>query len=133
MERTLEAIDETDGTELLDASSAAALRRVRALASLLDDGVEIPVVGVKVGIDPLLGLAPVSGDILSGVLSLYIPLESARLGMSSSSVATMLAEIGIDAAAGAVPLVGNVFDVFWRPNRRNVRRIEEFLGVDHEK
>lgn len=117
-------------SELFDAADDAALDRARALASLLDDGIELPVVGVKVGIDPVLGLLPVSGDIVSGVLSLYIPLEAARLGVPMTTVVQMIANIGVDVAVGSVPVLGTLFDIFWRANRRNVNLLEEYLDAE---
>jgi hypothetical protein len=118
-----------DDAELFDGADEAALDRARALASLLDDGVELPVVGTKVGLDPVLGLLPVSGDIVSGVLSLYIPLEAARLGVPMTTIVRMLANVGVDVAVGAVPVLGTLFDLFWRANRRNVDLLEEYVDA----
>ena len=118
-----------DESELFDAADEAALERARALASLLDDGVELPVLDVKVGLDPVLSLLPVSGDIVSGVISLYIPLEAARLGVPMTKVVEMIANIGVDVTVGSVPVLGTLFDVFWRANRRNVNLLEDALDV----
>lgn len=118
-----------DGSERFDGADEAALRRARALASFLDDGVELPVVGVKVGVDPLLGLLPVSGDVVSGVISLYIPLEAARLGVPMTKIVEMITNIGVDVAVGSVPVLGTLFDTFWRANRRNVNLLEEHFGA----
>lgn len=126
MATNAELIDEAD---LFDVADEAALERARALASLLDDGVELPVVGVKVGIDPVLSLLPVSGDIVSGVISLYIPLEAARLGVPMTKIVKMIANIGVDVTVGSVPVLGTLFDLFWRANRRNVNLLEEHLDV----
>jgi hypothetical protein len=116
-------------SELFDAADEEALERARTLASLLDDGVELPVLGVKVGVDPVLSLLPVSGDIVSGVISLYIPLEAARLGLPMTDIVKMIANIGVDVTVGSVPVLGTLFDVFWRANRRNVNLLEDALDV----
>ncbi|AXG09837.1 DUF4112 domain-containing protein [Haloplanus rubicundus] len=98
----------------------AAVRRLRVVARVLDDSVRIPGTDFRIGLDPLLGLLPVAGDAVSGVLSLYIVVESARLGVSSRTLVRMLAHIGIDVAGGSVPVVGDLFDAAWKANTRNV-------------
>ncbi|SFL11220.1 protein of unknown function [Halogranum rubrum] len=128
-EERFDESDLSDASELFDAADDAALDRARALASLLDDGVELPIVG-KVGLDPALGLLPVSGDIVSGVLSLYIPLEAARLGVPMTKIVKMLGNVGVDVAVGSVPVLGTLFDIFWRANRRNVNLLEEHLDAE---
>ena len=98
----------------------AAVRRIRFVARVLDDSVRIPGTDFRIGLDPLLGLLPVAGDVVSGVLSLYILVESARLGVSYRTLVRMLAHIGIDVAGGSVPVVGDLFDAAWKANTRNV-------------
>ncbi|RCU46375.1 DUF4112 domain-containing protein [Haloplanus salinus] len=98
----------------------AAVGRMRFVARVLDDSVRIPGTGVRIGLDPLLGLLPVVGDAVSGVLSLYIVAESARLGVSYRALARMLTHIGIDVAGGSIPVVGDLFDAAWKANTRNV-------------
>jgi hypothetical protein len=94
----------------------AAVGRMRFVARVLDDSVRIPGTDFRIGLDPLLGLLPVAGDAVSGVLSLYIVAESARLGVSFR----MLAHVAIDVAGGSVPVVGDLFDAAWKANTRNV-------------
>ena len=98
----------------------AAVRRMRVVARVLDDSVRIPGTDFRIGLDPLLGLLPGAGDAVSGVLSLYIVVESARLGVSYRTLVRMLAHIGIDVAGGSVPVVGDLFDAAWKANTRNV-------------
>jgi hypothetical protein len=97
-----------------------AVERMRFVARVLDDSVRIPGIGVRVGLDPVLGIVPGAGDVVAGALSLYVVVESARLGVSWTTLLRMLANVGVDTAAGFVPLVGSVCDVFWKANRRNV-------------
>jgi hypothetical protein len=99
----------------------AAIARMRFVATVLDDAVRIPGIGVRVGLDSVLGVAPVAGDVLTGALSLYLVVESARLGVSVSTLLRMIANVGVDTAAGSVPVVGDLFDVFWKANRKNLR------------
>lgn len=99
----------------------AAVERMRVVARVLDDSVRIPGTDVRIGLDPLLGLLPVAGDAVSGALSLYIIVESARLGVSRKTLLTMLAHVGIDVAGGSIPVVGDLFDAAWKANTRNLR------------
>ncbi|WP_254537605.1 DUF4112 domain-containing protein [Halomarina litorea] len=108
----------------------AALRRMQAVADLMDEAVEIPGTGIKVGLDPLLGVIPGAGDAVSAGISLYIVLEAANLGVPYDVVVKMLGNVAIDTAGGSVPVLGTIFDTFWKANTWNVRMVEEALGVD---
>jgi hypothetical protein len=110
---------EYDG-ELPASVDAAALRRMEAVAYALDESVPIPGTNVNVGIDPIFGLLPVAGDLVSAGLSLYIVAESANLGVSYTTLLRMIANIGIDVAGGSIPYAGTLFDSFWKANKRNV-------------
>ncbi|GGN85271.1 MULTISPECIES: DUF4112 domain-containing protein [Haloarcula] len=98
----------------------SSLGRLRTLAHLLDESVRVPGVGVHVGLDPLLGLLPVAGDVVTGLCSLYIVLEAGRLGVSRRALARMLLNVALDVGIGAVPVVGDLFDAIWKANVRNV-------------
>lgn len=121
-------IDETFH-DLPESVDRAALKRMDRLASLLDDGVKLPVVGVRVGIDPLVGLLPVAGDTLAAVVSLYFVVEAARLGVRKRTLARMLLNVLVDFAVGSIPLLGDLFDVVWKANRRNLNLVLDDLGV----
>jgi hypothetical protein len=111
-------------------AQSAALERMETVATLLDSGIELPVVGIKIGLDPILGLLPGGGDIVAALVSLYIIAEAARLGVSTRTLARMLGNVALDTAVGAVPLLGDAFDVVWRANDRNVRLAKRDLGVE---
>jgi hypothetical protein len=108
-----------------NAATAAApndsLRRARALATLLDEAVRIPGTSVRFGVDPLVGLVPGLGDLIGGAASIYIILEAARAGASSSVLLRMAVNVGIDTLVGALPVLGDLFDFAWKSNTRNVR------------
>ena len=106
----------------------AALKRARAMGRLLDEAVEIPGIGYRVGLDPVLSIAPVSGDIAGAALSLYIVAEAARLGVPPKTVAEMVLNVAIDAVGGSVPVLGTLVDAVWKANKRNVALLEEHLG-----
>lgn len=111
-----------------DAADEAALRRARAVATILDESIRVPGTNYRIGIDPLLSALPSpAGDAVGAGLSLYIVLEAANLGVPYATVVRMLANVGVDAAVGSVPVVGALFDAVWKANRRNVALIERHL------
>jgi NAD/NADP transhydrogenase beta subunit len=103
------------------------LRRARALATLLDDAIRIPGTSVRFGIDPIVGLVPGLGDLLGGAASIYIILEAARAGASSSVLLRMSINVGIDTVVGSLPVLGDLFDFAWKSNTRNVRLLSRHL------
>ena len=96
------------------------LERLRTLATALDESLRIPGTDFRVGIDPLLGVVPIAGDVAAGVLSLVIVAVAAWKGVSKLTLLRMLANVAIDVVGGAVPVVGDAFDVYWKANVRNV-------------
>ncbi|MEJ0069880.1 MAG: DUF4112 domain-containing protein [Pseudomonadota bacterium] len=105
------------------------LRRLRRLATLMDAAVTIPVVNVRIGWDPVLGLIPGGGDALSAAISAYIVVEAARLGVPTRTLLRMIANIAIDFVVGTVPIAGDWFDVIWRANLMNVDLLERHLAT----
>ena len=114
-----------------DSSTPAELRRARRVATLLDDAVTVPGTNISVGLDPIIGLAPVSGDLVAGALSLYIVAEAVRYGVPRSVVAQMLFNVAVDVVVGSVPLTGDAFDFLWKPNRRNIALFERAVERKH--
>src|SRR5262245_37621626 len=112
-------------------SRGARIARIDVLATLLDTALVIRGTGVRFGLDALIGLFPVVGDIITTALSLFIVHEAYQLGAPGHVIARMLGNVALDGVFGAVPLVGDAFDVLWRANRRNVRLLREWL--DHER
>lgn len=120
-----------DGLETVPESvDRAAIERMQTVVYVLDDSIRVPGTDSRVGLDPLLGSVPIVGDIASGAFSLYIVLESARLGVGYTTVLAMLANVSLDAVGGAVPYVGTVFDAVWKANRRNLELALEDLADD---
>jgi hypothetical protein len=109
------------------ATRAERIARIDWLATLLDTRFVIPFTKFRFGADSLLGLAPGLGDVLTTGLSLYIVYEAHKLGTPKHVLARMLGNVAIDGVIGAVPVAGDVFDVLWRANRRNVRILREHL------
>lgn len=120
-----------DDPETLPASvDEAAVRRMRTVAYVLDESVPVPGTDRRVGLDPLLGAVPVVGDAVSGAISLYVVLEAARLGVSYGTLLRMIANVAVDVAGGALPVVGDLFDAVWKSNRRNLRLVLADLTED---
>lgn len=101
--------------------------RLRLLAKLLDEAVTIPGTRVGVGLDALIGLVPGVGDTAGLLLSAAIVMQAARLGVSVPVLARMVLNVAVDALVGAIPLAGDLFDVGWKANVRNVRLLQAAL------
>jgi len=114
-------------------SRGARVARIDALATLLDTALVIPGTGVRFGLDALIGLFPGVGDLITTALSLFIVHEAYQLGAPGHVIARMLGNVAVDGVFGAVPLVGDAFDVLWRANRRNMRLLREWLEREERR
>lgn len=94
------------------------------LVRLLDDGATIPGTKIKFGLDPILGLLiPGGGDGVTGATSVTLLVLAIRQRVPTPVLLRMVYNIGVDVVAGAVPIAGDVFDVYWKSNRRNLELI----------
>jgi Domain of unknown function (DUF4112) len=109
------------------ASREARIARIDALATLLDTALVVPGTSIRFGFDALIGLIPGIGDVVTTIMSLYIVNEARALGAPPLLIARMLANVALDGVVGAVPLVGDAFDVVWRANRRNIALLRDHL------
>jgi hypothetical protein len=103
------------------------VRRLDSIATLLDTAFVVPGTSIRFGFDGLIGLVPGIGDAVTTALSLYIVHEAWQLGAPTHVLTRMLANVALDGFIGAVPVAGDVFDVLWRANKRNVRLLHEWL------
>lgn len=110
------------------ASLTETLERLDQLSKLLDTVFVIPGTNVRFGIDALIGLIPVIGDVITTALSSWLIYEAKRLGVSRFALARMIGNVAIDGVIGAVPLVGDAFDVAFRANRRNMKILRDQLA-----
>ena len=106
------------------------LRRLSAVARLMDTAVHIPGTNIRFGADSIMGLLPVVGDAGGALIGLIIVNEARRLGLPNHKLARMLYNLGIDAAVGTVPVLGDVFDLYFKSHRRNVQLILDHFDVD---
>lgn len=118
-------------TDFRNVDRLARLRRMRGLARLMDTALRIPGTGFSFGVDSLIGLVPGVGDFAGAAISLYIVNEARRLGVPNDKLLKMLVNICFDAAAGSIPLVGDLFDVYFKSNRRNFDLVLQHFGLDH--
>ena len=103
------------------------VRRMEMMAKLLDNAFVIPGTNQRVGIDAIIGLVPGVGDVVTTLLSSYVIWEARNLGVSRVAIGRMLSNLAIHATVGAIPLVGDVFDAFFRVNQRNMRIVRTQL------
>jgi C4-dicarboxylate transporter len=104
-----------------------ALDRLERFARLMDTAVRIPGTGVRLGLDSLIGLVPGIGDAISAAFATWIVAEAARLGVPRRKLARMLGNVAIDACVGAIPIAGDLFDVYFKANTRNFEILREHL------
>ena len=100
--------------------------QLRAYARLLDSALRLPG-GFRVGLDGLVGLVPVVGDLVGLGLSGYLVVAAARLGIPRSVVARMILNVVLETGIGVVPIIGDAFDFVFKANERNVRLLEREL------
>ncbi|SDM97148.1 protein of unknown function [Halogranum gelatinilyticum] len=115
-ESWLSVADEAEAQETLD--------RLHGISHLLDNAFRIPGTQYRIGLDPILGLLPVVGDVPGAVLAAYIVVEAAYLGVPRETLARMLFNLVVDATIGSLPVVGDAFDAVWKANARNVGLLE---------
>lgn len=107
--------------------AAARIARLRKLAWLLDAQFGLPGTKFRFGINSVLGLSPVVGDVLLGLVSLYLVWDAKRLGAPNALLGQMLANVAIEVVGGSVPILGDVFDMAFKANLRNLDLLERWL------
>jgi hypothetical protein len=103
------------------------IARIEALSALLDTALVIPGTNLRFGFDALIGLVPGIGDAVTTAVSLWLVKEARALGAPGHLVARMLGNIAIDGVVGALPLLGDIFDLVWKSNRRNLHLLRRHL------
>jgi len=101
-------------------SDARAVQRLERLARLLDSEFRVPGTRFRFGLDGLVGFIPGIGDAAGLAISSYIVVEAWRLGAPSPILLRMIANLVVDGAVGAVPIAGDLFDIAWKANKRNM-------------
>jgi hypothetical protein len=109
------------------------LEAAKKLALLLDACFEIPGTGKKVGLDAMLGLFPVVGDLICMAVSLYIIYLAREMGVPRMKLGIMVFNVLVDTFLGALPIFGDIFDAFWKGNLYNTRIMERFLDKEEAR
>ena len=115
-------------TNTSNKSQAASLRRLRRISHLLDNAIPIPGTKHRIGLDPILGLIPGGGDLVGSIFAGYVVFKSAQMGVPQETLLKMAANIVFDTVAGTVPVAGDLFDVAWKANVKNIELLDAHLG-----
>lgn len=110
-----------------DRTKVTSIRQLRQFSNLLDRAIRIPGTSHGIGLDPILGLIPGGGDLLGAVFSGYIVLKAFQFGVPKETLLRMGSNIALETVAGTVPVVGDLFDVAWKANVKNVDLLEAHL------
>jgi|TARA_B110000914_G_C15404054_1_gene418644 hypothetical protein len=108
------------------------LLRLKLLGNRLDEIITIPGTKYKIGIDPIIGIFPVIGDLLGSILSIYIIYSGSKMGVSAQVIAKMSLNLGIDFTVGLIPVFGDIFDMGWKANKKNIELIEKNINQTKE-
>jgi hypothetical protein len=110
-------------------SAETRIARLRRLAWLIDGAFRLPGSRFRFGLNSIIGLTPAAGDALLTAISLYVVYEARQLGVPKLKLVRMLKNVAIEAAAGAVPVLGDLFDVAFKANLRNLAILEDHFGI----
>ena len=108
------------------------LLRAQKIANITDTAVRIPFIGVRIGLDFVIGLIPGLGDIIMLAVSAYIVLLARQMGLPKALQIIMLRNSLMDFALGLLPIVGDIADIFYRANKINLRIMEKFWLHHHK-
>jgi hypothetical protein len=104
------------------------LRRIAMITRITDTAVTVPGTDVKIGLDAIVGAVPIAGDLVMGAVALVLINDARHLGVPKSDLARMLRNTALDTAIGAIPFIGDLFDIVYRSNERNLMLIEKHVG-----
>lgn len=108
----------------LTAAQEQRIEGLRRIADLLDNAFVVPGTSYRVGLDPLIGLFPIIGDLVSPLFTIGMLIQARQLGVPKVIQARMLINVAVDAIVGAVPVVGDLFDFAWKANVKNLELLE---------
>lgn len=116
----------------MDVKAPKALLKAQKLANLLDTAVKLPLIPIRIGLDSIVGLIPGAGDALMLFVSLRIVWLGKSLGMPKALVAQMVKNSAVDFGLGFIPFVGDIVDVFYKANQKNVRIMERWWVTENK-
>lgn len=115
-----------------DEAQHPTITRIRTVSHLLDELIRIPGTSIRFGLDPVLGLLPVLGDSVATLFSAYILVEAYRAGAPATLLVKMVLVLTVDTVVGAIPVLGSIFDTFWKANTWNVNMLSAHLEAPTE-
>ena len=107
--------------------TSQSVARLEGLARLMDGAFVLPGTNIRVGLDVIIGMVPVAGDVVSGVISSYMIWEARQLGAPKWLIARMMANTLLDTTVGAIPILGDAFDVMFRANTKNMALLRRHM------
>lgn len=110
-----------------DAEIAAAAMRIEMLSRLMDDVFTLPGTNMRIGLDAIIGLVPVLGDLISQAVSSYLIWEARRIGVSRLTIARMIGNSALDTVVGFIPFAGDAFDMAFKANMKNLKLLKAHL------
>ena len=110
---------------------ASVRRRIEAMETLLERAFAVPGTNFRFGMDSIVGLVPVVGDVVTAAMGAWLVWEARNLGMSKFQIARMTGNVAFDTAVGFVPFLGDAFDFLFKSNTRNLRLVKRFLDKHH--
>jgi hypothetical protein len=126
-----EQIERTAGRLAIGRDPASVRQRIEAMELLLERALAVPGTRMRVGLDSILGLIPVVGDVITAAMGAWLIWEARNLGMSKFHLARMAGNVGFDTLVGAIPLAGDLFDFVFKSNSRNLRMVKRWLDKHH--
>lgn len=112
----------------ISVEEARKLRRLRRLVKLMDQALRVPGTSISVGLDSVAGLVPIVGDMATAAAAVYIVKQAEQMGVDRAVLRRMYANVAIDCLGGFLPVVGDLFDVTWKANTKNLKLLEECLS-----
>ena len=112
---------------MTEAEIIKTMRRLGFIARAMDTAWQVPFTKIRFGVDPVLGLIPGGGDVAATLVSLYMVLKAHQMGAPKSLLLRMGVNIALDAGGGAIPIVGDIFDVLFKSNIRNLDLLYDFV------
>jgi hypothetical protein len=107
--------------------TSQSVTRLEGLARLMDGAFVLPGTYIRVGLDVIIGMVPVAGDVVSGVISSYMIWEARQLGAPKWLIGRMMANTLLDTTVGAIPILGDAFDVMFRANMKNMALLRRHM------
>ena len=120
---------DTSSSGLGAPGAARVVERLDRFAYWSDDCIPIPGLDARTGLDPLVGLVPVWGDVITAIVSCYVPYQAYRIGAPPSLIFKMITVVLLDALSGTIPVAGDLIDAAFKANKINVRMLKDHLGA----